>query len=55
MDRISGPGVGTSGSRRFATPIARGYETVDHRLVWQVLIEDLPALAGAVEQLLIEG
>ena len=34
--------------------IAHGYETVDHRLVWQVLIEDLPELAGAVERLLTE-
>ena len=35
--------------------IAHGYETVDHRMVWQVLTEDLPALAGAVERLLAEG
>ena len=32
--------------------IAHGYETVDHQLVWQVLIEDLPALAAAVQRLL---
>jgi uncharacterized protein with HEPN domain len=32
--------------------IAHGYETVDHRMVWQVLIGDLPALSRAVNRLL---
>ena len=32
--------------------IAHGYETVDHRLVWRVLADDLPALADAVERIL---
>ncbi len=36
-------------------PIAHGYETVDHRLVWQVLTDDLPALAGAIDRLLADG
>lgn len=32
--------------------IAHGYETVDHRLVWRVLTDDLPDLAAAIVRLL---
>jgi uncharacterized protein with HEPN domain len=34
--------------------IAHGYETVDHRLVWQILRLDLPGLASEIERLLSE-
>ncbi|MEO7026137.1 MAG: HepT-like ribonuclease domain-containing protein [Caulobacteraceae bacterium] len=34
--------------------IAHGYETVDHRLVWQIVSDDLPLLAAAVDRLLAE-
>ena len=34
--------------------IAHGYETVDHRLVWEILRQDLPGLASEVERLLSE-
>lgn len=32
--------------------IAHGYETVDHGLVWQIVRQDLPGLALAIEDLL---
>jgi len=32
--------------------IAHGYETVDHRLIWQIARQDLPGLGGAVASLL---
>jgi len=32
--------------------IAHGYETVDHGLVWQIVRQDLPSLALAIEELL---
>lgn len=35
--------------------VAHGYETVDHSLVWQVVLNDLPALEAAVARLLTEG
>jgi uncharacterized protein with HEPN domain len=31
--------------------IAHGYESVDHRIVWRILVEDLPALAVAIRRL----
>ncbi len=35
--------------------IAHGYETVDHRLIWQIVRQDLPALAIAMEALQPRG
>ncbi len=32
--------------------IAHGYETVDHRLVWRIIEDDLPGLAETIERLL---
>jgi len=32
--------------------IAHGYETVDHRLVWHILRQDLPGLDSAISRLL---
>jgi uncharacterized protein with HEPN domain len=32
--------------------IAHGYETVDHMLVWQIVLQDLPTLDAAVRRLL---
>ena len=32
--------------------IAHGYETVDHRLVWRVIEDDLPSLAETIDRLL---
>ena len=32
--------------------IAHGYETVDHELVWQIVRQDLPNLALAIDELL---
>ncbi|MXZ88172.1 MAG: DUF86 domain-containing protein [Dehalococcoidia bacterium] len=38
----------------FRNVLVHGYTTVDSRLVWQAVIEDLPALIGEVETLLAE-
>ena len=35
--------------------IAHGYETVDHRLIWQITRLDLPALAIAIAGLISAG
>lgn len=35
--------------------IAHGYETVDHRLVWSIVADDLPGLEAAVQRLLRPG
>jgi uncharacterized protein with HEPN domain len=35
--------------------VAHGYETVDHSLVWQIVVDDLPVLEAAVDRLLAEG
>ena len=32
--------------------IAHGYETVDHRLIWQITIQDLPGLRDDIGRLL---
>jgi uncharacterized protein with HEPN domain len=32
--------------------IAHGYETVDHRLIWQIARQDLPGLRDAIASLL---
>ena len=32
--------------------IAHGYETVDHRMVWRIVLDDLPELAEAIDRLL---
>ena len=35
--------------------IAHGYETADHRLIWQIVRQDLPALAIAIDALISNG
>jgi uncharacterized protein with HEPN domain len=35
--------------------LAHGYETVDHRLVWQIVVQDLDGLRTAVERLVVDG
>jgi uncharacterized protein with HEPN domain len=41
--------------RSLRNRIAHGYETVDHKLVWQIINDDLPVLESALKRLLAAG
>lgn len=50
--KLKAPEIPWSSIVSLRNRIAHGYETVDHVLVWQIVRNDLPPLANAVERLL---
>ena len=50
--RDSAPEIPWPAVRSLRNRIAHGYETVDHRLLWEIVRNDLPALDAAIARLL---
>jgi uncharacterized protein with HEPN domain len=40
--------------RRAAQPLVHGYDAVDQEILWQIVVQDLPPLVTALEEILAE-